>query len=252
MLLQTESEKSGEEKEESMTRQTSKGTCTFCHGELSKSGMTRHLESCQQRAAMQTEERSRQKAQKTRAFHLVVEGRYLPMYWMHLEVAAETTLATLDRFLRDTWLECCGHLSAFEIGGVRYSVDAGMYDWDTGSKSMRVQLDKVLRLGQTCSYEYDFGSTTELTLKVVSEREVEAKGKAVQVLARNNPPLIPCDVCGEPATRTCAQCIYEDEGYLCDACAKDHKCGEEMLLPRVNSPRAGVCGYTGQDPAYTW
>src|SRR2546427_8686340 len=160
--------------EENMARQSSKGTCTFCHRELSKSSMTRHLESCERRAAIQAEARSHQKAQKTRTFHLVVEGYRLPMYWMHLEVAAGTTLATLDRFLRDTWLECCGHLSAFEIGGVRYSVDAAIYEWDTGSKNMQVPLDQVLHPGQTCSYEYYFGSMTELTLKVISEREVPA------------------------------------------------------------------------------
>ena len=135
--------------------------------------MSRHLASCEQRAAVQLEASSRQKVQKTRAFHVVVEGYRLPMYWMHLEIAAGATLATLDRFLRDTWLECCGHLSAFEIEGVRYAVDAGMYDWDTGGKSMRVRLDGVLNPGQTCSYEYDFGSTTELTVKVISEQEVE-------------------------------------------------------------------------------
>ena len=232
-----------------MTRQTSKGTCTFCHRELSKASMTRHLQSCEQQIAMQGEG-SHQKAQKTRASHLIVEGYRLPMYWMHLEVAAGTTLTTLDRFLRDTWLECCGHLSAFEIGGVRYSVDAGMYEWDTGGKSMQVHLEQVLISGQTCSYEYDFGSTTELMLKVISEDEVDMKGRAIQILARNTLPIVPCDECGKPATTTCTQCIYEDQGYLCDTCAKDHECGEEMLLPMANSPRAGVCGYTGQDPAY--
>ena len=235
-----------------MTRQISKGTCTFCHGEFSKASMTRHLESCEQRVAIQAEARSHQQAQKTRAFHLVVEGYRLPMYWMHLEVSAGTTLATLDHFLRDTWLECCGHLSAFTIGGVRYSVDAAIYEWDMGSKNMQVPLDQVLHPGQTCSYEYDFGSTTELTLKVISEREVPAKKKAIEILARNNLPLVSCDVCGKPATTTCTQCIYEDKGWLCDACAKDHECGEEMLWPMVNSPRAGVCGYTGQAPAYIW
>jgi hypothetical protein len=59
------------------------------------------------------------------AFHNVVDEGYLVgdeveegedskhgdlhIYWMHLEVAAGTTLTILDRFLRDTWLECCGH-----------------------------------------------------------------------------------------------------------------------------------------------
>ena len=237
-----------------MTRQISRGTCTFCHRELSKASMTRHLESCEQRRAMEGEIESRQKAKKIKAFHLVVEGYRLPMYWMHLQVAIDTTLATLDRFLRDTWLECCGHLSVFRIGGLNYYADAEMdaYWWDMRRKTMQVKLEEVLSPGQICSYEYDFGSTTELLVKVISEHEVEMKGKAIQILARNSLPFIPCDVCGEPATHLCTRCIYEDKGYLCDACAKHHACGEEMLLPRVNSPRAGVCGYTGQNPAYIW
>src|SRR3989441_3071851 len=237
-----------------MTRQTSKGTCTFCHRELGKASMTRHLASCEQRTAMQGETGSRQKAKKSKAFHLLVEGYRLPMYWMHLEIAAGTTLATLDRFLRDTWLECCGHLSVFRISGFNYYVDAEMdaYWWDMRRKDMQVELEEALSPGQTCSYEYDFGSTTELVVKVVSEYEVDMKGKAIQVLARNTLPIILCDGCGEPAISLCMQCIYEDKGCLCDTCARSHECGEEMLLPLVNSPRAGVCGYTGQDPAYSW
>jgi hypothetical protein len=235
-----------------MTRQTSKGTCTFCHRELSKASITRHLQSCEQRAEMQGEG-SRQKAKKIKAFHLIVEGYRLPMYWMHLEVAAGTTLATLDRFLRDTWLECCGHLSVFRISGFNYYVDAEMDAyWDMRRKDMQVRLEEVLSPGQTCSYEYDFGSTTELLVKVISEDEVDMRGRAIQILARNSLPIIPCDVCGEPATSLCTQCIYEDKGCLCVGCVKDHACGEEMVLPLVNSPRAGVCGYTGQDPAYIW
>ncbi len=236
-----------------MARQTSKGICTFCRGEFSKSAMTRHLETCEQRASAEAKAGSRRKAQKIRTFHLVVEGRDLPMYWMHLNLTASTTLATLDRFLRDTWLECCGHLSVFRIGGYNYYVDAEMDAyWDLRRKNMQVKLEEVFAPGQTCSYEYDFGSTTELLLKVISEREVETKGKAIQILARNNLPVVACDVCGEPARSLCTQCIYKDKGCLCDTCAKNHACSEELLLPLVNSPRAGVCGYTGQNPAYIW
>ncbi len=47
-----------------MTRQISKGTRTFCHRELSKASMTGHLESCEQRTAVQGEIESRQKAKK--------------------------------------------------------------------------------------------------------------------------------------------------------------------------------------------
>jgi len=196
---------------------------------------------------MHGERESHQQVIKSKALHLVVEGYRLPMYWMHLEVAAGTTLATLDRFLRDTWLECCGHLSVFRIGGLNYYVDADQdaYWWDMRRRNMQVKLEEVLNPGQTCSYEYDFGSTTELLIKVIAEDEVEMKGKVIQILARNSLPIIPCDVCGEPATHLCPRCIYQDKGYLCNACAKDHQCSEERLLPRANSPRAGVCGYIG-------
>jgi Plasmid pRiA4b ORF-3-like protein len=229
-----------------MARQISKGRCTFCHGEFSKSVMTRHLEKCEQRAIAEAKAGNRQKAQQTRELHLVVEGRDLPMYWMHLEIPASETLSLLDQFLRSTWLECCGHLSAFEIAGVRYAVDAGMYnDWDMGEKSMRVRLDQVLTPGQICTYEYDFGTTTELKLKVVSERQAAARGKTIQILARNIPPEILCEECGKPATEVCSQCIFEGRGWLCDDCALEQECGEEMLLPVVNSPRVGMCAYTG-------
>jgi len=209
--------------------------------------MSRHLETCQQRAAAEAKAGGRQKTQKTSKFHLVVEGRDLPQYWMHLEVPASATLTTLDQFLRNTWLECCGHLSAFEIGGVRYAIDAGMFEepFDMGDKSMRVRLEKVFSPGQVSTYEYDFGTTTELKLKVISEREAETRGKTVQVLARNNPPEILCEVCGKPATSVCSQCIFDDRGWVCDTCAENHECGEDMLLPVVNSPRVGMCAYTG-------
>lgn len=229
-----------------MTRQTSRGTCSFCRGEFSKSVMTRHLSSCPQRIAAETKTGSRQKAQKIRKLHLLVEGRHLPMYWMHLEVTGSSSLTVLDRFLRDTWLECCGHLSAFQIGGVRYATDAGMDDgWDMDEKSMRVRMDKAFSPGQTSTYEYDFGTTTELRLKVISESETEVKGSAIKILARNTQPVSLCEKCGKPATSICSQCIFENKGWLCDDCAEEHECGEDMLLPVVNSPRIGMCAYTG-------
>ncbi len=92
-------------------RRTSKGKCELCGGTFGKAAMTRHLGSCRQKQVPQ------EGLKKTKLFHIVVEGRYLPQYWMHIEVPAKATLEDLDGFLRDTWLECCGHLSAFTIEG---------------------------------------------------------------------------------------------------------------------------------------
>lgn len=182
----------------------------------------------------------------------MVEGRRLPGYWMHLEASARATLEDLDQFLRDTWLECCGHMSAFTIEKTRYitggGVDAMWVDMGFvpgGEAGMDVPLEEVLRPGMRFYHEYDFGTTTELTLKVVTEREGMIKGRQIQLLARNEPPLITCNVCGKIATQVCAQCIWDDKGWLCDTCVREHACGGDMLMPVVNSPRVGMCGYTG-------
>ena len=222
-----------------MTRQMSEGKCGFCKGTFSKAAMTRHLKSCSQRKVVLDTPSGKQKA---KSFHLVVEGRYEPAYWLHLFASANTTLESIDSFLKDIWLECCGHLSAFKIEGTRYS-SSPMEDYD--EKGMDVALGDVLCPGTKFSHEYDFGTTTDLTLKVVSEVECEAKSKSVQLMARNDPPAIICQSCGKNATQVCTQCIWSGKGWLCDGCSSEHECGDDTFLPVVNSPRVGMCGYTG-------
>jgi hypothetical protein len=71
--------------------------------------------------------------------------------------------------------------------------------------------------------------------------------RGVELLARNEPLGILCRECkAKPATQICTDCqSQEDDSWLCDACVAKHACDPEMLLPVVNSPRAGVCGYCG-------
>ncbi len=224
-----------------MTRQMSKGKCSFCNGTFSKVTMVKHLKSCNQREVLDTSSEKRN-LQKTKSFHLVVEGHYAPAYWIHLSAPANATLEDLDRFLRDIWLECCGHLSAFTIERTRYSISP-MREYN--ERGMRVALGDVLAPGIKFYHVYDFGTTSELSLRVISELEGEAKSKSVQLLARNDPPPITCGSCGKIATQVCSQCIWSGEGWLCDECTLKHECGEDMFLPVVNSPRVGMCGYTG-------
>jgi hypothetical protein len=81
--------------------------------------MARHLKSCKARDEendkLAIKGATKGSASRT-ILHLLVEGLYLPMYWMHIEIPANATLQDLDDFLRQIWLECCGHLSSFEIG----------------------------------------------------------------------------------------------------------------------------------------
>lgn len=218
-----------------------RGKCSSCHGIFAKEEMAGHLKSCAKRAdaGRACPLKPGAKAQVGSVYLVLVEGRHLPEYWMHVEVPCNATLGDLDSFLRRTWLECCGHCSAFSMDGKRYEAMP-----DDG-ESMDTEVDKVLAPRKKFHHEYDFGSTTELTLKVLSVRQGSIGKERALLLARNEPPHIPCSVCKKPATQVCNMCGGTGESWLCDECACRHDCGEEGLLPVVNSPRVGVCGYTG-------
>jgi Zn finger protein HypA/HybF involved in hydrogenase expression len=100
---------------------------------------------------------------------------------------------------------------------------------------VKVLVGDGVMVGVHPSRSKGFSSEFEGTLK---------KGK-VEILARNETPQIKCDQCEKPATTICTECLYDGGGWLCDDCASTHGCDEDMFLPLVNSPRAGVCGYTG-------
>ncbi len=221
-----------------MPAQASEGECYLCHGTFAKAAMSRHLARCLERHAAADAD----PYTKARYFHILVEGRGLPQYWLHLDVRAGTKLRELDRFLRDIWLECCGHMSAFTIGGARYSVSPIR---DMGEKGMNVELGNVLWPNMTFTHEYDFGTTTNLRLKAIAERTGAVRRRYIELLARNHPPEIPCESCGKPATKVCSGCFWCGDAWYCDACAPKHKCGADYLLPVVNSPRTGMCGYSG-------
>lgn len=73
-------------------------------------------------------------------------------------------------------VECCGHLSAFTIRDEQYesNPDPDCF-WEKLSRSMNYRLKDVVDVGDSVLYEYDFGSTTELMLKIHSCREGEKR-----------------------------------------------------------------------------
>jgi hypothetical protein len=85
----------------------------------------------------------------------MVQGDYSPEYWLHLKISSDAKLKDLDQFLRDIWLECCGHMSLFR---------QERHELKMGSKLM-----DVLRPGMELTHEYDFGDTTELLVKVIAQ-----------------------------------------------------------------------------------
>lgn len=109
---------------------------------------------------------------RCRYFQIVITGKYAKAYWLIVETSENTTLKELDQFIRDIWVECCGHLSAFAINGERYECHSDMSDFlGMSSRNMNYRLRDVVDVGDSISYEYDFGSTTELTVSIHSCRE---------------------------------------------------------------------------------
>ena len=223
----------------------SKGGCKYCGKEYTKAAMMKHLTTCADRKASWEKDASGEK--QAGYFSLAIEGTYLKDYWLMIEIRDDATLKNLDQFLREIWLECCGHLSDFRINGVLYDVEPQKsMGWGLPKKGMNCKLKSVLETGMVFEHEYDFGSTTELTIRVFDHREGGMQKDKIKIMARNRPIEWICSECGEKAaTVVCTECLDEDSGFFCDDCKKDHDCDEEMLMRICNSPRFGVCGYEG-------
>jgi hypothetical protein len=207
--------------------------------------MTRHLRACKDDHAT---------AADRRTVHLKVSGAYRSDYWLHLGVDAGATLADLDDLLRDVWLECCGHLSAFVIDGVRYERplpddQPALYE----RRSMDVPVGDVLATEEVVTYEYDFGTTSELSVSVVDVGPFDSGPRppgveSIGVYARNDAPEISCEGCEDaPADSVCVEHLHypEEDAWFCEDCAAAHGCAEHLYLPAVNSPRTGACGFVG-------
>src|SRR5829696_7966320 len=99
----------------SINHYTSSGIRSRCGTPPTKAGMSRHLGSC-------LAEHEHSQGKVARLIRLRIEDAYSPIFWMDVEMKATATLEKLDDFLRGEWLECCGHLSDFEIDGTTYTV----------------------------------------------------------------------------------------------------------------------------------
>jgi hypothetical protein len=236
-------------------KSTSEGECLYCKKKVGKTSMTKHLV---------TELKSKEtsgKAKLGKSFLVKVEPnkKYYGAngFFLYLWMDGNDTMSDIDYFLRNIWLECCGHMSAFrnpkkKRGGGMWDMfeamelmENGEMEEEAGEISNR-KLKDALYKNLVLGYEYDFGSSTYLTLTVAEEFSVAAVAKEM-LLSRNEPLEILCSECGkEPAVKIC----IADGGGFCPKCAKKHakECedfAEYAAMPVVNSPRMGVCAYTG-------
>jgi len=207
---------------------TSEGKCLYCEQLLSQKEITKHL------AKHLVDKEKVAEGLKTQTYcHIVVEADIM---FLHLLVKGTANMKTIDTFLRDIWLECCGHMSEFRIG----RNEIGM-----NNKVINVFEPKLKII-----YDYDFGTTTRLFLKGLKHYQLN-ETKNIILLSRNEPLKIMCSTCKKvPAVCMCSVCCWEMEAYFCKKCAKKHEkeCedfADYSEMPVVNSPRMGECGYEG-------
>ncbi len=213
-----------------------KGTCIWCGRQFTSFGMSRHLRNCTKR--FETIDLTIKNAQRGQhLYHLKIRDAYTGNYWLHLEMNGNSSLSALDDYLRAIWLECCGHLSEFTLDGTRQVIN------------MRTKAKNILELGMILRHIYDFGTSSETLIEVVDERFGQPlSSHPILLMARNDPPDILCDKCDRPATVLVPEWveIAGDLNVLCEKHARQIlKDLYDETLPIVNSPRTGMCGYTG-------
>lgn len=183
---------------------------------------------------------------------------------LHVAVRDDTTLEDVDAFLREVWMECCGHLSLFEFRQkneqtVLYLADPeeeedefelrdayfpDMTDDEWLKMNAQVRANAPLQKPLTVTvreamdgvpdlrYEYDMGTTTRCVLKVEAELTLPwPEGRTVRLLARNARPDWLCRECGEAATKLCIMGECWDDGYA-KFCAKHARTHSRKVHPR--------------------
>ena len=195
------------------------GTCNICGLTLPGNGVCSHMARCVEAVYGIRAGRATAKGRRglsLRTVHISVRSLERP-HWMELGVRADATLHELDLFLRSVWLECCGHLSHFDVGGVVYSMMVPkpgddfhfqpMDEHEEQWRHMGAAVGSAIKPATWFEHQYDYGTTTELDLRHVNEFGglVQAlspiqqwHGGKIVVLARNH-PLQSCCQCGRPA-----------------------------------------------------
>ncbi|MFT5875379.1 MAG: hypothetical protein ACI8WT_004370 [Clostridium sp.] len=218
-----------------------KGKCYYCNEELSERTIKRHVKGCKIKKAKIEESIASSKKTKSQYILSIVPQYGSKEYCLYIAIDIDLILKNLDSFLRNIWLECCGHLSSFIIDGVNYDFSVeDEFEFFSQTETMDFKLSQVISVGDKFTYDYDFGSTTALKLEVIDEYVAGDNHSQIEILARNEEIQNFCANCNEKANYF----DYEEEKFFCEECIDEDS---DMVdkFEYTNSPRDGVCGYVG-------
>jgi len=220
------------------------GKCELCKERITKDEAATHLESC----APEHDKKSK----AVKLYNIRVDSPYTNgIHWLDIEMKAASKLESLDDFLRKVWLECCGHMSAFNTGDGPFQGEVyNRQAFEPGDKDMSYAIESLFSVGSKFGYVYDFGSSTMLTLDITGEREGSMGRNDVRLVIRNEMPDYTCSQCDKPAKWINSIEMYEGESspLYCSKHQKEYD-GEddEAFLLFLNSPRTGECAYGSVD-----
>lgn len=217
-----------------------KSLCRICNKEYSD--ILEHISECS---------KTLENKKGTDNFLLEIISADCSKYWLYILVPANFELKKLDNFLRGIWLECCDHLSKFEIDGMEYF---------SNGKKMKYCMDQILDIDSEFLYEYDMGDTTRINITVIDS--IIAKNNKINILSRNTEPYYKCCDCGKyNSTKICYLCCktfcekyFNSESHECDIydeLSDSSNDENNMLVGMVNSPRRSGCFLGNFEPAYS-
>lgn len=133
---------------------------------------------------------------------------------------------------------------SFSVGG-----------WRGSPIPMSRKVHQAFRTGMELTHIYDFGTETVTLITAIDRRTGKpATRRPIALMARNVAPVIECQECSSNAVFLCEECRidHDQPGILCQSHGATHPHDEYgELIPIVNSPRVGMCGYTGPaEPPY--
>ncbi len=213
-----------------MKKLSTKGICAYCKNEIPKNSRSilAHYSKCKGRIIHKT-------YSHTKHMVLLIEDKYNSGYWLVIVAKSILPMKKIDTFIKDIWVECCGHVSSFAKGSLKIG--------------MNQKLNQVFKKENKIEYIYDYGSSTEISISLLHEIGDEDE-KDVQIIFRNKDMEFQCSYCDNKAIVICRFCEFDKEkGFLCESCYEKDNCvkfeGREVLLPIINSPRSGKCCYRG-------